>query len=69
MNAAPKFADYAPTIEAATIVELPLDKFRKHVGTEGFPAAMKCGYYNLFSRAELVRWKRERDRARKNGKN
>ena len=65
MTAAPKFADYAPTPEAATIVGETLDNFRHHARREGFPQATKVGGALFYKRADLVRWKRDRDRVRK----
>lgn len=64
-RAAPKFADYAPTPEAATIVGETLDNFRHHARRDGFPPSMKVGGALFYKRAELLAWKRQRDAARK----
>jgi hypothetical protein len=62
MNAAPKFADYAPTPEAALVVGETLDNFR-HRAHE--IASIKVGGAKFYKRADLMAWKRQRDAARK----
>jgi hypothetical protein len=65
MNAAPKFTDYAPTVEAAILVEETLDNFRHRAREDGFPPSVKIGNARFYKRADLQVWKRERDRNRK----